>query len=199
MKLGWSKRWFVPTQPSETLAGAASKLRSFEEKDVKREGVVVLNEGTVLTWRQKAQMLDLGAGGKGELHFLSIDCLALSRPPFTPRLPATGELHCLSINSIADGEDKPVITVLAAHTPGEIEKWAAAVKAALKPPNTGTSKSTKELSEEKELKAKPLKQLKNLLAHGGGRRPAPRGTRTSSWTASTTARRSTPPRRSARR
>ena len=33
------------------------------------------------------------------------------------------------------------------------------------PPNTGTSKSTKELSEEKELKAKPLKQLKNLLAY----------------------------------
>ena len=58
-----------------------------------------------------------------------------------------------------------MITVLAAHTPGEIEKWAAAVKAALKPPNTGTSKSTKELSEEKELKAKPLKQLKNLLAY----------------------------------
>ena len=130
--------------------------------------VVVLNEGTaVLTWRQKAQMLDLGAGGKGELHCLSIDCLALSlsRLPHTPRLPVTGELHCLSINSIADGEDKPVITVLAAHTPGEIEKWAAAVKAALKPPNTGTSKSTKELSEEKELKAKPLKQLKNLLAY----------------------------------
>ena len=48
--------------------------------------VVVLNEGTaVLTWRQKAQMLDLGAGGKGELHSLSIDCLALSLPPFSPR------------------------------------------------------------------------------------------------------------------
>jgi hypothetical protein len=172
MKLGWSKRWFVLTQPSETLAGdrVEASLKFFEEKDASKgeKGVVVLNEGTaVLTWRQKAQMLDLGAGGKGELHSLSIDCLplSLSRLSHTPRLPAPGELHCLSINSIADGEDKPVITVLAAHTPGEIEKWAAAVKAALKPPNTGTSKSTKELSEEKELKAKPLKQLKNLLAY----------------------------------
>ena len=106
MKLGWSKRWFVLTQPSETLAGdrVEASLKFFEEKDASKgeKGVVVLNEGTaVLTWRQKAQMLDLGAGGKGERHSLSIDCLALSRPPFSPRAspPQASSTACRSTRS----------------------------------------------------------------------------------------------------